>query len=204
MTAEEIRTWVAYNAWANHRLLEACRSVNADDFAKDLRTSHESLRGTLLHIIGMHDSEWTGEYYFGGHAVHRLSPKDRAKLHKQYIGFVFQSYHLLDHLTVYENLEVPLSYRDVKKSERDSIVCDVLDMRTVRPLDIGSIIESLKRTGRIVVVDQCWPYASVASEAAIPAEPMPLSRRNDLRVVVAMAMIPTPLPTRQVAWTRRI
>ena len=84
-------------------------------------------KSTLLHIIGMHDSEWTGEYYFGGHAVHRLNPKDRAKLHKQYIGFVFQSYHLLDHLTVYENLEVPLSYRDVKKSERDSIVCDVLD-----------------------------------------------------------------------------
>ena len=84
-------------------------------------------KSTLLHIIGMHDSEWTGEYYFAGHAVHRLSPKDRAKLHKQHIGFVFQSYHLLDHLTVYENLEVPLSYRDVRKSERDSIVCDVLD-----------------------------------------------------------------------------
>ena len=84
-------------------------------------------KSTLLHIIGMHDSEWSGEYYFAGHAVHRLSPKDRAKLHKQHIGFVFQSYHLLDHLTVYENLEVPLSYRDVKKSDRDSIVCDVLD-----------------------------------------------------------------------------
>jgi len=84
-------------------------------------------KSTLLHIIGMHDSEWTGEYYFGGQPVHAMAPKDRAKLHKQHIGFVFQSYHLLDHLTVYENLEVPLSYRDVKKSERDSIVCDVLD-----------------------------------------------------------------------------
>jgi len=84
-------------------------------------------KSTLLHIIGMHDSEWTGEYYFAGHAVHRMSPKDRAKLHKEHIGFVFQSYHLLDHLTVYENLEVPLSYRDVKKADRDSIVCDVLD-----------------------------------------------------------------------------
>jgi ABC-type lipoprotein export system ATPase subunit len=84
-------------------------------------------KSTLLHIIGMHDSEWTGEYFFGGQPVHALAMKDRAKLHKQHIGFVFQSYHLLDHLTVYENLEVPLSYRDVKKSERDSIVCDVLD-----------------------------------------------------------------------------
>jgi putative ABC transport system ATP-binding protein len=84
-------------------------------------------KSTLLHIIGMHDSAWTGEYYFLDRAVHRLAAKDRAKLHKQYIGFVFQSYHLLDHLTVYENLDIPLSYRDVKKSERESIVCDVLD-----------------------------------------------------------------------------
>src|SRR4029453_11649056 len=84
-------------------------------------------KSTLLHIIGMHDSAWTGEYYFLDQPVHKLGPKDRAKLHKENIGFVFQSYHLLDHLTVYENLEVPLSYRDVKKSERDSIVCDVLD-----------------------------------------------------------------------------
>ena len=84
-------------------------------------------KSTLLHIVGMHDSAWTGEYYFAGQPVHRLGPKDRARLHKQHIGFVFQSYHLLDHLTVYENLDVPLSYRDIKKSERDSMVCDVLD-----------------------------------------------------------------------------
>ena len=84
-------------------------------------------KSTLLHIIGMHDSEWTGEYDFAGQPVHRLSPKERAALHKANIGFVFQSYHLLDHLTVYENLEVPLSYRDVKKADRDSIVCDTLD-----------------------------------------------------------------------------
>jgi ABC-type lipoprotein export system ATPase subunit len=84
-------------------------------------------KSTLLHIVGMHDSNWTGEYDFLGHPVHRLSPKDRARLHKQFIGFVFQSYHLLDHLTVFENLDIPLSYRDVKKSERQSIVCDVLD-----------------------------------------------------------------------------
>jgi ABC-type lipoprotein export system ATPase subunit len=84
-------------------------------------------KSTLLHILGMHDSAWLGEYYFGGQPVHRLSPKDRARLHKQNIGFVFQSYHLLDHLTVYENLDVPLSYRDVRKSDRDAMVCDVLD-----------------------------------------------------------------------------
>jgi len=84
-------------------------------------------KSTLLHMIGMHDSAWTGEYYFLDQPVHRLGAKERQKLHKQYVGFVFQSYHLLDHLTVYENLEIPLSYRDIKKSERESLVCDVLD-----------------------------------------------------------------------------
>jgi putative ABC transport system ATP-binding protein len=84
-------------------------------------------KSTLLHIVGMHDGAWTGEYDFLDRPVHRLSLKDRQALHKQYIGFVFQSYHLLDNLTVYENLEIPLSYRNVKRSERQSIVCDVLD-----------------------------------------------------------------------------
>ena len=68
-----------------------------------------------------------GEFELAGQPVHKLGRKDRHELQKRTIGFVFQSYHLLDHLTVYENLEVPLSYRDVRKSERDSIVCDVLD-----------------------------------------------------------------------------
>src|SRR5438270_12952652 len=56
-----------------------------------------------------------------------MNKKDRMEMYKKYFGFVFQSYHLLDSLTVYENLDIPLSYRNIKKSERDSIVCDVLD-----------------------------------------------------------------------------
>jgi ABC-type lipoprotein export system ATPase subunit len=84
-------------------------------------------KSTILHIMGMFDSAWTGEYDFLGEPVHAMNQKARAALHKQHMGFVFQSYHLLDNLTVYENLEIPLSYRDVKKSERQSIVCDVLD-----------------------------------------------------------------------------
>jgi putative ABC transport system ATP-binding protein len=84
-------------------------------------------KSTLLHILGMHDSAWSGEFYFMGQPVHKLGKKERAQFHKQYIGFVFQSYHLLDHLTVYENLEIPLSYKDIKKAERESIVGDVLD-----------------------------------------------------------------------------
>jgi putative ABC transport system ATP-binding protein len=84
-------------------------------------------KSTLLHIIGMHDSAWGGEYDFLDQPVHRLDQKKRAALRNSSIGFVFQSYHLLDDLTVYENLEMPLSYRNVRKSERESIVCDTLD-----------------------------------------------------------------------------
>jgi ABC-type lipoprotein export system ATPase subunit len=84
-------------------------------------------KSTLLHILGMHDAAWTGEYYFLDQPVHRLNNKQRSELHKQHIGFVFQSYHLLDNLTVYENLEIPLSYRNVSKKDRQGMVADVLD-----------------------------------------------------------------------------
>ncbi len=84
-------------------------------------------KSTLLHIIGMHDSSWTGEYDFLEQPVHKLNQKQRAELRNKNIGFVFQSYHLLDHLTVYENLEMPLSYRDIAKKDRQSIVGDTLD-----------------------------------------------------------------------------
>ena len=84
-------------------------------------------KSTLLHILGMHDAAWAGEYIFMGQPIHALAPKQRAAIQKRNIGFVFQSYHLLDDLTVYENIELPLSYRDVPKSERQSIVADTLD-----------------------------------------------------------------------------
>jgi putative ABC transport system ATP-binding protein len=84
-------------------------------------------KSTLLHILGMHDAAWSGEYYFLDQAVHRLNQKHRSELHKRHIGFVFQSYHLLDNLTVYENLEIPLSYRNVSKKDRQGMVADVLD-----------------------------------------------------------------------------
>jgi ABC-type lipoprotein export system ATPase subunit len=84
-------------------------------------------KSTLLAILGMLDGEWTGEYRLLTEDVHKLKPKDRVALHKQYVGFVFQQYHLLDDLTVAENLDIPLSYRDVKKSERQAVVADTLD-----------------------------------------------------------------------------
>jgi len=84
-------------------------------------------KSSLLHILGMHDHGWSGEYFLGDTAVHPLKAKERAALRNEQIGFVFQQYHLLDDLTVYENLEIPLSYRKVNKSERESIVADTLD-----------------------------------------------------------------------------
>src|SRR5438034_3993107 len=84
-------------------------------------------KSTLLAIVGMLDGEWSGEYHFLDHAVHKMNVKQRAELNKRYIGFVFQQYHLLDNLTVAENLDIPLSYRNVKGSERAALVADTLD-----------------------------------------------------------------------------
>jgi ABC-type lipoprotein export system ATPase subunit len=84
-------------------------------------------KSTLLGILGMLDGEFGGEFHFVGHPVHKMKPKDRVQLNRNYIGFVFQSYHLLDNLTVYENLDIPLSYRNVKSSERAGMVADCLD-----------------------------------------------------------------------------
>ncbi len=106
------------------------RRINLDidegDFVSIMGPSGAG-KSTLLHILGMHDASWVGEYYFNDQPVHSLPPKQRGELHKQHIGFVFQSYHLLDNLTVYENLEVPLSYRNVGRKDRQSMVADVLD-----------------------------------------------------------------------------
>jgi putative ABC transport system ATP-binding protein len=84
-------------------------------------------KSTLLAILGMLDHDWRGEFRFLGHEVHAMKPKDRIELNKKHVGFVFQQYHLLDNLTVAENLDIPLSYRNVKGSERASAVADTLD-----------------------------------------------------------------------------
>lgn len=100
--------------------------VNEGDFVSIMGPSGAG-KSSLLHVLGMHDHAWSGEYYFDDVAVHNLKPKERATLRNEKIGFVFQAYHLLDDLTVYENLDIPLSYRHVNKAGRDSIVCDTLD-----------------------------------------------------------------------------
>ena len=94
-------------------------------------------KSTLLSIIGMLDGAWAGEYFFLDQPVHKLSVKQRNELHKVNIGFVFQSYHLIDNLTVFENLEIPLSYKNVPHKERVSLVCDALDrFNIVRKKDL--------------------------------------------------------------------
>ncbi len=84
-------------------------------------------KSTLLAVLGMLDGDWKGEYCFLGEAVHELSGKARAGLNRQHIGFVFQQYHLIDDLTVAENLDIPLSYRNIKKDVRQAMVADTLD-----------------------------------------------------------------------------
>lgn len=84
-------------------------------------------KSTLLSILGFYDHSWEGEYEFDGIAVQKLAVKERAALNKRHVGFVFQQFHLLDDLTIAENLDIPLSYRDVKRSERQARVADTLD-----------------------------------------------------------------------------
>jgi putative ABC transport system ATP-binding protein len=84
-------------------------------------------KSTLLHILGMMDQPSEGEYYFLDQPVHAIREKQRSELYKKHIGFVFQAYHLIDELTVYENIETPLLYQNIKGSERAAMVADILD-----------------------------------------------------------------------------
>jgi len=111
------RTWV---------LRQIDLGVTAGEFVTVMGPSGSG-KSTLLGILGMLDGEFEGEYWFLDRPVHDLRTKDRNALHKEHMGFVFQQYHLLDDLTVYENLEIPLSYRDVKRKERQARVAEILD-----------------------------------------------------------------------------
>jgi putative ABC transport system ATP-binding protein len=110
----------------NYVLRQINLEVNEGDFVTFMGPSGAG-KSTLLAIIGMFDGDYEGEYWFDGQAVQSMKPKERAVLNKRHIGFVFQQFHLLDDMTVAENLDLPLSYRDLKKSERESLVADTLD-----------------------------------------------------------------------------
>jgi ABC-type lipoprotein export system ATPase subunit len=106
------------------------RQINLDIAERDFVTimgPSGAGKSTLLGILGLYDHAWEGEYQLLDHPVHRLPAKERAMLNKRYVGFVFQQFHLLEDLTVAENLDIPLSYRNVPKPERHGIVADALD-----------------------------------------------------------------------------
>jgi ABC-type lipoprotein export system ATPase subunit len=116
----------AYKGGRTFVLRQIALDIAAGDFVTIMGPSGSG-KSTLLAILGMLDGEFDGEYWFGDAAVHGAKPKLRNQLHKENIGFVFQQFHLLDDLTVAENLDIPLSYRDVPRKERDARVAEVLD-----------------------------------------------------------------------------
>jgi ABC-type lipoprotein export system ATPase subunit len=122
----EVEKWFEHGPSRTYVLRRISLDIQEGDFISIMGPSGAG-KSTLLHILGMHDTAWAGEYWLMGSPMHKMGKKERSEFYKTHFGFVFQSYHLLDDLTVYENLEIPLSYRNVRKSERDAIVCDVLD-----------------------------------------------------------------------------
>ena len=109
--------------WLLHRI---SLSVEEGDFLSVVGPSGSG-KSTLLNILGMFDHDWQGEYEFLGEPVQAMKPKQRQALAREHIGFVFQQYHLLEDLTVAENLDVPLSYRKLPRAERQARVADMLD-----------------------------------------------------------------------------
>ncbi len=118
--------WYSNKFVRTYVLRDVNLEINEGDFVTIMGPSGAG-KSTLLHIMGMLDEQSDGEYYFLDGPVHKLSEKQRSELHKHHIGFVFQSYHLIDDLTVYENLETPLLYKKIKSSERKSLIADTLD-----------------------------------------------------------------------------
>ena len=110
----------------NYVLNDVSLEVDEGEFISIMGPSGSG-KSTLLNVVGMLDDPSEGYHYFMGQAVHQLKEKQRSALYKQYIGFVFQAYHLIDELTVYENIETPLIYQDIKGSERKAMVADMLD-----------------------------------------------------------------------------
>lgn len=111
---------------AHFVLRQISLAINSGEFVS-ITGASGSGKTSLLNILGLLDHEWRGEFHLNGHAVHTASAKVREQLKREHIGFIFQHYHLLDDLTVAENLDLPLSYRDLGKAERAARVADMLD-----------------------------------------------------------------------------
>ncbi len=123
---QHIFKWVPVGGARNFLLRDLSLQIGEGEFVSIMGPSGSG-KTTLLNVIGMLDNFDEGEYKFLHEEVHKMKEKQRTQLYKQYIGFVFQAYHLIDELTVYENIETPLLYQDVKGSERKALVADMLD-----------------------------------------------------------------------------
>ncbi|MFM9909894.1 MAG: ABC transporter ATP-binding protein [Chitinophagaceae bacterium] len=123
---KHISKWVTVGGARVFLLKDISLSLKEGEFISIMGPSGSG-KSTLLNVIGMLDEFDEGEYNFMHESVHKLKEKQRSALYKQYIGFVFQAYHLIDELTVYENIETPLIYQDMKSSERKALVSDMLD-----------------------------------------------------------------------------
>ena len=121
-----IYKWVNTGVNRTFILKDVDLSVKQGEFISIMGPSGSG-KSTLLNIVGMLDDFNEGQYHFMHESVHKLKEKQRSALYKQYIGFVFQAYHLIDELTVYENIETPLIYQNIKTSERKAMVADILD-----------------------------------------------------------------------------
>ena len=123
---EHIFKWVTSGGRRTFLLNDINLDVEEGEFISIMGPSGSG-KSTLLNVIGMLDGFNEGAYHFLDEPVHSMKEKHRTKLYKEYIGFVFQAYHLIDELTVYENIETPLLYKNVKGSERKALVADMLD-----------------------------------------------------------------------------
>ena len=123
---EHIYKWVSSGGKRTFLLNDLSLNVGKGEFLSIMGPSGSG-KSTLLNIIAMLDEFQEGEYYFEDEAIHQLKPKKRTEIFNENIGFIFQAYHLLDDLTVYENIETPLLYKKVKNSERKALVADILD-----------------------------------------------------------------------------
>jgi ABC-type lipoprotein export system ATPase subunit len=123
---KHISKWYQIGGKPTFILKDINLTINEGEFISIMGPSGSG-KSTLLNVLGMLDDASEGEYFFMGEAVHNLKEKQRSQLYKQYIGFVFQAYHLIDELTVYENIETPLIYQNIKAGERKAMVADMID-----------------------------------------------------------------------------
>jgi len=123
---KHISKWYQIGGKPTFILKDINLTINEGEFVSIMGPSGSG-KSTLLHILGMLDDASEGEYYFMDQSVHNLKEKQRSQIYKQHVGFVFQAYHLIDELTVYENIETPLIYQNVKSSERKAMVADMID-----------------------------------------------------------------------------